>query len=125
VKGRAAQGGVDVRLHAPTPDVVVVRVSGSLDDVAGELLVRRLEQQLSRARHVVIDLQDVQFLGWHVLQLLRAVHLRAVAMGAQLHVSAEHHEVRRSLRASGLDQLVRVCPASEMVVAGLIHAAWP
>ncbi len=116
---------VDVRLHAPTPDVVVVRVGGPLDDVAGSVLVQRVDQQLGRARHVVIDLQDVQFLGWHFLQLLRAVHMRAVAVGAQLHVSAEHHEVRRLLRSSGLDQLVQVCPAAEMVVAGLIGAARP
>ena len=115
---------VDVRLHAPMPDVVVVRVSGPLDDVA-PLLVRRIEQQLGRARHVVIDLQDVQFLDWQFLQLLRAAHTRALAVGAQLHVSAEHEGARRSLRSSGLDQLVQVCPAAEIVVAGLIGAARP
>jgi anti-anti-sigma factor len=107
------------------PDVVVVRVSGPLDDVTAPVLVRRVEQQLGRARHVVIDLQDVQFLGWPFLQLLRAAHTRAVAVGAQLHVSAEHQGVRRLLRSSGLDQLVQVCPAAEMVVAGLIGAARP
>ena len=107
------------------PDVVVVRVSGPLDDVAAAVLVRRVEQQLGRARHVVIDLQDVEFLGWQFLQLLRAAHTHAVAVGAQLHVSAEHQGVRRSLRSSGLDQLVQVCPAVEMVVAGLIGAARP
>jgi anti-anti-sigma factor len=119
----AGPGAVDVRLHAPMPDVVVVRMSDPVDDVTGPVLLRRVDQQLGRARHVVIDLQDVQFLGWQFLQLLRDVHGRAVAVGAQLHVSAEHHHVRRSLRSSGLDQLVEVSPAAEMVVAGLLHGA--
>jgi len=33
-------------------------------------------------------------------------------------VSAEHNEVRRALRNSGLDQVVKICAAAEMVVAG-------
>jgi anti-anti-sigma factor len=110
----------DVRLHAPIPDVVLIRVCGSADQVSAELLVHRVDQQLGRVAHVVIDLQDVQFLSVPLLQLLHAVHMRAVAAGTRLHVSAEQHEVRRSLRCSGLDQLVSVGPAAEMIVAGLI-----
>ncbi len=110
----------DVRLHAPVPDVVLVRVCGPADQVSAELLVHRVDQQLGRVAHVVIDLQDVQFLSVPLLQLLHAVHLRAVAAGTRLHVSAERHEVRRSLCSSGLDQLVGVGPAVEMIVAGLI-----
>jgi anti-anti-sigma factor len=99
--------------------VVLVRVYGPADRVSAELLGHRVDQQLGRVAHVVIDLHDVQFLSVPVLQLLYAVHLRALAAGTRLHVSAEHYEVRRSLRCSGLDLLVSVGPAVEMVVAGL------
>jgi anti-anti-sigma factor len=111
--------GLDVRLHVPIPDVVVIRVSGSVDEAAGPVLARRIGEQLGRAPHVVIDLRDVGSLCGQSLSLLGAVHRRALAMGTQLHVSAERHEVLRSLQHSGLDQLLSVRPAAELVVAGL------
>jgi anti-anti-sigma factor len=115
----------DVRLHAPIPDVVVVRVSGPVDEAFGPVLARRVDQQVGRASHVVIDLQDVGFLCGRFLRMLMAVHIRAAAAGTQLHVSAEHHEVRQSLRHSGLDQLVRVGPAVELAVARLTNPPRP
>jgi anti-anti-sigma factor len=114
---------LDVRLHVPIPDVVVVRVSGAVDEVAGPVLGRRIGEQLGRAPHVVIDLQDVESLSGASLHLLCDVHRRAAPRGTQLHVSAASGDVLSSLRRSGLDQLVPVCPAAEMVVAGL--AAMP
>jgi anti-anti-sigma factor len=110
---------LDVRLHVPIPDVVVVRVSGSVDEATSLELARRVGQQLGRAPHVVIDLQDVGSLCGRSLRLLCALQRRAVAKGTQLHVSAERGDVLRSLQRSGLDQLVPVCPAAELVVAGL------
>jgi anti-anti-sigma factor len=114
---------LDVRLHVPIPDVVVVRVSGSVDEVTSLELARRVGQQLGRAPHVVIDLQDVGSLCERFLRLLGALHRRAVTAGTQLHVSVDRGDVLRSLRRSGLDQLVPVCPAAEVVVAGI--AAMP
>jgi anti-anti-sigma factor len=113
---------LDVRLHVPIPDVVVVRVSGAVDEVTGPALARRVGQQLGRAPHVVIDLQDVDTPCGRFLHLLWALHRRAAAAGTQLHVSTERNEVLRSLQHSGLDQLVPVRPAAEMVVAGLVAA---
>ena len=110
---------LDVRLHVPIPDVVVVRVSGSVDEATSLELARRVGQQLGRAPHVVIDLQDVGSLCGRSLSLLCALHRRAVATGTQLHVSADRVDVLRSLQRSGLDQLVSVSPAAELVVAGL------
>jgi anti-anti-sigma factor len=110
---------LDVRLHVPIPDVVVVRVSGSVDEATSLELARRVRQQLGRAPHVVIDLQDVGSLCERSLRLLSALHRRAGATGTQLHVSADRVDVLRSLRRSGLDRLVPVCPAAELVVAGL------
>jgi anti-anti-sigma factor len=114
---------LDVRLHVPIPDVVVVRVSGAVDEASGLELARRVGQQLGRAPHVVIDLQDVGSLCERSLHLLCALHRQAGATGTRLHVSADRDDVLCSLRHSGLDQLVSVCPAAEVVVAGL--AAMP
>ncbi len=110
---------LDVRLHVPIPDVVVVRVSGSVDEATSLELARRVGQQFGRAPHVVIDLQDVGSLCERFMRLLGALHRRAVATGTQLHVSADRDDLLRSLRRSGLDQLVSVCSAAEVVVAGL------
>jgi anti-anti-sigma regulatory factor len=110
---------LDVRLHVPIPDVVVVRVSGSVDEATSLELARRVGQQLGRAPHVVIDLQDVGALCERWLRLLRALHRRAGATGTQLHVSVDRGDVLGALRRSGLDQLVPVRPAAEVVVAGI------
>ncbi|WP_433287051.1 STAS domain-containing protein [Pseudonocardia sp. CA-142604] len=110
---------LDVRLHVPIPDVVVVRVSGSVDEATSLELARRVGQQLGRAPHVVIDLRDVGSLCERSLRLLSALHRRAVATSTQLHVSADRVDVLCSLRRSGLDKLVPVRPAAELVVAGL------
>lgn len=109
----------DVRLHVPIPDVVVVRVSGSVDEATGLELARRVGQQLGRAPHVVIDLQHARSVCERSLRQLVALHRRAVATGTQLHVSADRVDVRCSLRRSGLDKLVPVRPAAELVVAGV------
>jgi anti-anti-sigma factor len=110
---------LDVRLHVPIPDVVVVRVTGSVDEATSLEFARRVRQQLGRAPHVVIDLQDVGSLCERSVRLLRALHRRAVATGTQLHVAADRLDVLRTLQRSGLDQLVPIRPAAELVVAGL------
>jgi anti-anti-sigma regulatory factor len=110
----------DVRLHSPVPDVVVVRLCGPLDESACGLLALRADQQFGRATHVVIDLPDARFLAQHSLSMLRVLHQRATAAGTKIYVSTEHDEVRRSLRSSQLDQLVRICPAAETVVAAAL-----
>jgi anti-anti-sigma factor len=115
---------LDVRLHVPIPDVVVIRVSGSVDETTGPVLARRVGQQLGRAPHVVIDLEDVDCLCGRFLELLCALQGDAAAAGTQLHVSAERHEVLRWLERSGLDQVVQIRPAAELVVAENIGIAW-
>lgn len=111
------QPGPDVRLHSPVPDVVVVRLSGPLDEPASGVLALRVDQQFGRAAHVVIDLPDVRCLSRPSLSVLRELHQRAAAAGTELYISTEHDEVRRSLRCSPLDQLVRICYSAETVVA--------
>lgn len=121
---RAAAELLEVRLHAPAPEVVVLRVSGDLDASTACLLAYRASQQLRRALHVVIDLCDVPFLGVRGLDVLRALHERAVAAGTQVHLVADHHAVRRPLHLSGLDAFLPVDESAEMTVARLV-VPWP
>ena len=114
---------LDVRLYAPCHEVVVVRVSGSVDAGSAGLLDERVGQQLSRSPHVVVDLSDVSYLGSHAVDVLRRLQERACAAGSRLHLTAEHDAVRRPLHLSGLDEVVPVSAAADAVVAEIAFAA--
>ncbi|MHA6626310.1 STAS domain-containing protein [Pseudonocardia sichuanensis] len=116
---------LEVRLHSPTPEVVLMRVNGDLDVTTARALAARAGQQLLRAPHLVIDLTDVRFLGIRGLDTLRALHEQATATGTQVHLAAPHHAVRRPLRLSGLDQLLPTDSSAEMILARLATPHWP
>ncbi|HYH32057.1 MAG TPA: anti-sigma factor antagonist [Pseudonocardia sp.] len=111
---------LDVRLHAPVPDVVVVRIAGALDGPSAPLLAERVGQQFCRARHIVVDLGGVTFLGACGLRTLRALFGRASAAGVRLHLAADHRTVCRPLRLAGLDQLMVLSPSADLVLARLL-----
>jgi hypothetical protein len=50
---------MDLRLHAPTPEVVVVRVSARCRGAPPRVLAERVSQQPCRAPHVDVDLGQV------------------------------------------------------------------
>lgn len=111
---------MDLRLHAPRPDVVIVRVSGPVDGLAARLLADRVGKQLHRALHVVIDLGDVSVLDRRGLTVLLTLHQQALARGTQLHlVGAEHDAVCRPLQATGLAQLLSLESTADAVIAAL------
>ncbi len=111
---------LDLRLHQPRPDVVIVRVIGAVDNFGASLLAKRVGAQLTRAGHVVIDLGDVSVLGPRGLAVLRSLRHQAMTRGTKLHITrAEHDAVRRALQSTGLDQLLSPEPTAESVIAGL------
>lgn len=111
---------MDLRLHRPTPDVVIVRASGPVDGLAARLLAERVGQQLHRAPHVVIDLGDVGVLGPRGLTVLSTLHQQALERGSQLHiVGAGHDAVRQPLHASGLAQRLSLESTADAVIAAL------
>jgi anti-anti-sigma regulatory factor len=93
---------LDVRLHAPTPDTVIVRVLGPLDGHSCAVLAVRVRQQLHRAPHVILDLSSVTWMDLRVARELRALHAMAADCGAHLHVAAENERVVEGLRLVGL-----------------------
>jgi anti-anti-sigma regulatory factor len=101
---------LDVRLHAPTRDTVIVRVIGPLHLRSCAMLAIRVRQQLHRAPHVILDLTSVTWLDLLVVDELRALHGRAVDCGTHLHIAAENERVVEWLRRIGLGD--RVVPST-------------
>ncbi|MHA6619115.1 STAS domain-containing protein [Pseudonocardia sp. DLS-67] len=104
---------LDVRLHAPTPDTVIVRVIGPLHLRSSAMLVIRVRQQLHRAPHVILDLSSVTRMDVQVAGELRALYARAAGCGTHLHIAAEDERV--------VDVLRRIDPG-EPVVSGTAAA---
>lgn len=111
---------VDVRLHAPVPDVVVVRVAGALDAAAAPVLAERVGQQYRRACHVVLDLTDVTYLGANGLRVLRELLRRAARVGVRVHLTADHRAVCRPLQLAGMGRTPVLSPSADLVLARLL-----
>jgi anti-anti-sigma factor len=111
---------MDVRLHMPRPDVVIVRVSGAVGGMTAPVLAERVGKQLQRVPHVVLDLGEVSVLGPQGLTVLLMLCQEAMARGVELHVvGVERDAVRRPLHARGLAQLVRFDATVDAVIAEL------
>ena len=50
---------LELRVHAPIPEVVIVRVSGTVNRLTAAVLASRVGHQIGRAPHVVVDLGEV------------------------------------------------------------------
>ena len=75
-----------LRVHAPSPEVVIVRVSGGIHGLTASILAQRIGKQLARASHVVIDLGEVTAVDLRGLALLVSLHDKATATGTQIHL---------------------------------------
>lgn len=116
----AAPDRLDVRLHAPLPRVVIVRIDGAIDDPTLPLLAERVDQQLDRATHVILDLDQVRVLSNRGVSLLLDLHLKATARGCRLSIAVGDHEVvRRPLRLIGIDQVLTLSPCADAAIAAL------
>lgn len=120
----AVLGSLDLRVYAPIPEVVIVRVGGAINRRTAPVLAERVGKQLTRAHHVVVDLGEVTVLDPPGLAVLLTLYDRATARGTEIHiVRAEHDGVRGALRITGLDQLFTVDPTADAVIAKLRAAA--
>ncbi len=113
-------GNLDLRIYAPIPEVVIVRVSGVVDSRTAPVLAKRVNKQLTRASHVVIDLGQVTVLGPLGLAVLRRLQSQATANGTQIHLAtAQRADVHRALHGAGLDQLFSLHTTVEAVIADI------
>lgn len=84
------------------PEVRVLHVVGELDTLTAPLLQDRLQEQQSAARHVVLDLTDVTFLGSAGLAVLVGANDAATQNDGKLWVVPGSRIVRRAMEATGL-----------------------
>ncbi|GEL19962.1 STAS domain-containing protein [Pseudonocardia asaccharolytica] len=119
----APSGPLEIRVHHPAPTVVVVRPLGALDMLTAPQLITRVEFHLGCGRHVVIDLQDLEFLGSSGLHALLELYAVAKAAGLQLHLtSVDGPAIARVLELTGLSRVLPVTRSStEELVATLSH----
>lgn len=115
-----APDSLDIRLHAPASEVVVVRVAGAVEARSAPLLAERVGQQLFRAPHVVVDLGDVTSLGVSGLRILSDLSRRAARMGVCLYLAADHPAVCRALHRAGLDQVLILGESADLILASLM-----
>ena len=109
---------LDVRIYTPIPEVVIVRAGGTVDRFTAPVLAQRIEKQLTRAPHVVVDLGDVTTVDPRGLAALRTLHPQATASGTEIHITrAEDDTVRHALHITGLDQLFTLDPTADTVIA--------
>ncbi|HEX6403256.1 MAG TPA: STAS domain-containing protein [Pseudonocardiaceae bacterium] len=78
---------LDLRLHTPIPEVVIVRVAGTVDRFTSPVLAQRVAHQLTRAPHVVIDLGEVTAVDPRGVTGLLKLHHQATAHGTQIHIA--------------------------------------
>jgi MFS superfamily sulfate permease-like transporter len=90
---------LDIRLHAPTTDTVIVWVAGPIRRADAPLLTRRVRQQFERASHVILDLSSVTWLDPPVATDLRNLEAHADSRGCRLHIAgAENAAITEPLR---------------------------
>lgn len=105
---------LEVRLHSPRAEVVVVRVSGTVDERGAGLLGERVRQQLARAAHVVVDLAEVPAMPACGTRVLADLARDATRCDACLHITGvEDPSVRDQIRLLHL----HCAPCAEAVVA--------
>jgi anti-anti-sigma regulatory factor len=90
---------LDVRLHAPTTDTVIVWVAGPIRRADAPLLTLRVSQQFERALHVILDLSSVTRLDPTIAADLRALETHADSCGCRLHIAgAQNAAIAEPLR---------------------------
>src|SRR5262245_22411562 len=99
---------VQIIVEQPRPDATLIRVTGDLDLLTTPLLRQRLQSLLERPGAVLVDLQNVGFLGSTGLAELTAAQDTAARTGTQLRLVATGHAVLRPLQVTGLDTLFRI-----------------
>jgi anti-anti-sigma regulatory factor len=117
---------LDVRLHAPTPDVVIVWVAGPVGRASAPQLTLRVRQQFEWASHVVLDLSSVTWLDPPVAAVMRALDAQGESCGARLHISgAENPAIAEPLRQLDSAHHVAAGPADAVLAALSARAARP
>jgi anti-sigma B factor antagonist len=100
---------VNLAVEEPASGTTVLRVSGELDMLTSSDLRRAIARQLDRRpRRLVIDLNDVEFMGTSGLAALVEARTEALAGKVGLTLACRTRQVRRPLEIAGLVDLFHI-----------------
>lgn len=116
----ASDTALDVSARFTAPEVVVVSPVGDVDSAtSGPLHDAIGEQVAAGARHVVLDLTGVAFLGSAGLALLIAEREAAIERGGVLRLANVPRVAGRALSLTGLTELFDTYPDADSAAADL------
>jgi anti-sigma B factor antagonist len=116
-----ADTGMEVSSRFSAPEVVVVSPAGDIDSAtSGPLRAAIGEQVAAGARHVVLDLSGVAFLGSAGLAMLIAERESAIDRDGTLRLAGVPRVAGRALSLTGLTELFDTYPDADTAAAGLV-----
>lgn len=102
-------GGSDsfsVEMESDSDDVLAVALDGELDMSEVDWVEAALSAAAPHHRRMEVDLHDVSFIDSTGLRTLVTLKQRAGVIGLEFRFTNPSTEVRRALRAAGLDDIV-------------------
>lgn len=116
--GGDSEGDTGLRVSSPRPGATVITVTGQVEGPAAVRLRHCLEDQVSRARVVVVDLAGVTLLGSAGLSTLFEANEQAHRRGAAVVIGCPSPAVNWALAAAGLRDYLSVATS---VAGALAH----
>ncbi|MDD7941844.1 STAS domain-containing protein [Actinomycetospora lutea] len=103
-----------------SPEVAVVRPVGDVDTATASPLRSAIHEQVQAgARHVVLDLSGVEFMGSAGLALLIAEREAAISREGELRLAGVPRTAGRALSLTGLTELFDTYPDADAAAADL------
>lgn len=110
----------DVSANLVSPGIAVVRPVGDVDTATASPLRAAIQEQVTAgARHVVLDLSGVEFMGSAGLALLIAEREAAIAREGELRLAGVPRTAGRALSLTGLTELFDTYPDADAAAADL------
>ncbi|MEJ2863535.1 STAS domain-containing protein [Actinomycetospora flava] len=110
----------DVAASLVSPEIAVVRPVGDVDTATASPLRAAIQEQVTAgARHVVLDLSGVEFMGSAGLALLIAEREAAIAREGELRLAGVPRTAGRALSLTGLTELFDTYPDADAAAADL------
>jgi anti-sigma B factor antagonist len=120
LESTAAADVPDVPARLVSPAIAVVRPVGDVDSATAAPLRAAIAEQVDAgARHVVLDLSGVDFMGSAGLALLIAEREAAIGREGELRLAGVPRTAGRALSLTGLTELFDTYPDAEAAAADL------
>ena len=111
---------IGVTASLVSPEVAVVRPVGDVDTATASPLRSAIRAQVEAgARHVVLDLSGVEFMGSAGLALLIAEREAAISREGELRLAGVPRTAGRALSLTGLTELFDTYPDADAAAADL------